>query len=181
MNDLKTKKIAITHSGRFHMDDVLSTAFIMYFNPKISIKRTKSYAGNPKKDEIVYDIGFREFDHHQAGVKRDEEGHSYSAFGLLWEKYGRDYLVENGFKKIEEAFSAFKKAYVNVINQGDNEGYINIKNLYENDMVLGCNVLWFENDSEEYADQQFEKAVQIGKVILKTWTLIIYKIHELYK
>ena len=178
MNDLKTKKIAITHSGRFHMDDVLSTAFIMYFNPEISIQRTKSYHVSPKEEEIVYDIGFGEFDHHQAGVKKDEEGHSYSAFGLLWEKYGRDYLAKNGFTKIEEAFSKFKKAYVNAINHGDNEGYKYIDYLYENDMVIDCNVLWFENDSEENIDQQFLKAVQIGKAILKTWTLITYNISE---
>lgn len=54
---------AFTHGGKFHADDVFSSALLLYINPEISITR-----GNSVPDDftgIVFDIGRGEFDHHQ--------------------------------------------------------------------------------------------------------------------
>ena len=52
----KTKDAcAFTHGGKFHADDVFSSALLLYINPEISITR-----GNSVPDDfigIVFDIG----------------------------------------------------------------------------------------------------------------------------
>ena len=60
MNDLLNKirtqsSTAFTHSGKFHADDVFSSALLLYLNPEITILR-----GNRVPDDfdgIVFDIG----------------------------------------------------------------------------------------------------------------------------
>lgn len=175
MKDLKQLKKGITHGGKFHTDDVISTAFIKYFNPKLEIVRVQEYEGEPKDDEIVYDIGLGEFDHHQEERRIDDNGHPYCAFGLLWEVYGKDYLKNYGFINIDDAFELFKERYVYKIDEGDNEGYKNLRGFFENDLIMKCNPMWFENDDEKYITSQFEKAVKLGKMFLENWTRLIYK------
>ena len=59
MNDLLNKirtqsATAFTHSGKFHADDVFSSALLLYLNPEITILR-----GNRVPDDfdgIVFDI-----------------------------------------------------------------------------------------------------------------------------
>ena len=175
MKDLRKIKFGITHNGKFHLDDVMSTAFIKYFNPNLEVIRTLEYQEAPKEDEIIYDIGFGELNHHQEIRKLDDNGHPYCAFGLLWETYGKEYLKEFGFKNIDEAFALFKKKYVYKIDEGDNEGYKNLRNFSENNMVISCNPLWFENSESEIENKQFDKAVKIGIMFLENWTRKIFK------
>ena len=55
---------AFTHSGKFHADDVFSSALLLYLNPQITITR-----GNRVPEEydgIVFDIGRGRYDHHQS-------------------------------------------------------------------------------------------------------------------
>lgn len=83
---------AFTHGGKFHADDVFSSALLLYINPEISITR-----GNSVPDDftgIVFDIGRGEFDHHQKDSRIRENGVPYAAFGLLWEAVGADILGE---------------------------------------------------------------------------------------
>lgn len=54
---------AFTHGGKFHADDVFSSALLLYFNPEITITR-----GNKVPEDfkgIVFDIGRGKYDHHQ--------------------------------------------------------------------------------------------------------------------
>jgi uncharacterized UPF0160 family protein len=177
MKDLKTIRKGITHSGKFHTDDVISTAFLKFFNPNMEVIRVNEYQGQPKDDEIIYDIGLGEFDHHQEVRRMDSNNHPYSAFGLLWETYGREYLQDNGFRNIEKAFLLFKQKYVFKIDQGDNEGYREVKTFFENDLIIKCNPLWFEENVSE--DEQFDKAVSMGKAFLDSWTRdTFYKTEE---
>ena len=45
------------------------------------------------KNAFIYDIGFGEFDHHQKEFDlRHDSGVKYASFGLLFKKYGMDYL-----------------------------------------------------------------------------------------
>ena len=91
MNDLLNKirtqsATAFTHSGKFHADDVFSSALLLYLNPEITILR-----GNRVPDDfdgIVFDIGRGKYDHHQKDSRIRENGVPYAAFGLLWEVLG---------------------------------------------------------------------------------------------
>lgn len=160
----------ITHSGSFHTDDIISTALLRYFYPSMKVIRVQEYDGTPSEGEIVYDIGLGKFDHHQEERVLNDYGTPYSAFGLLWEHYGRLYLEKQGCFNIEVAFKKFKDKYVSKIDKGDNEGYKGIKDFFENMTILRCNSLWFEEVNEEYENIRFEKAVKLGQVFLSNWT-----------
>ena len=175
MKDLKTVTKAITHAGKFHTDDVISTAFLRYFNPNMEVTRVLEYEGTPSDDEIVFDIGMGEFDHHQEERRFNFVGKPFSAFGLLWEAYGRLYLTEQGFTNVDEAYQLFTERYVHKIDQGDNEGYKEVKGFYDNQLIIQCNPLWFENADEQKEMQQFNKAVELGKQLLEMWTRTIFK------
>ena len=60
MNEL-LKKIrlidasAFTHSGKFHADDVFSSALLLYLNPEITILRGNKVPED--FDGIIFDIG----------------------------------------------------------------------------------------------------------------------------
>ena len=176
MKDLMTVKTGITHSGKFHTDDVVSTAFIKSFNPNINVIRVKEFNGEGDTDVIVYDVGLGEFDHHQEERKIDLFGHAYCAFGLLWEAYGKEYLKRRNFTHLEEAFDLFNRKFVSKINQGDNEGYKKVKRFFENDLIVKCNPMWFEEITSELKNMQFEKAVRLAQAFLDTWTRQIF--HE---
>ena len=54
---------AFTHSGKFHADDVFSSALLLYLNPQITITRGNRVPED--YDGIVFDIGRGRYDHHQ--------------------------------------------------------------------------------------------------------------------
>ena len=77
---------AVTHGGRFHADDVFSSALLRLLNPKIKIRRVMRLPEN--FDGLAFDIGGGDFDHHQNGAPVRENGVPYAAFGLLWRAFG---------------------------------------------------------------------------------------------
>ena len=62
-NNLYPEK-GFTHGGIFHADDVFTTALLKILNPEFTWER--GFEVPEDFDGIVYDIGFGEFDHHQA-------------------------------------------------------------------------------------------------------------------
>ena len=178
MKDLKTINKGITHAGKFHTDDVISTAFLKFFNENIEIERLYENEGEGNDDEFVYDIGLGTFDHHQEERELDDIGFAYCAFGKIWEAYGKEYLKENGFENIEEAFQKFKDLYVYKMDQGDNGGYKGLRGFYENQIIIGCNPLWFEDADAEMENRQFDKAVTLGRELLRNWTRNVYRLVE---
>ena len=56
----KTNKAnCITHSGRFHVDDVISTIFLSKIIKKVILLRVPTMENKNLKNKIVYDIGLR--------------------------------------------------------------------------------------------------------------------------
>lgn len=49
----------ITHSGKFHVDDVISTIFISKVISEVSLLRTATLKNKNVENKIVYDIGLR--------------------------------------------------------------------------------------------------------------------------
>ena len=167
-----------THDGCFHADDVIATVLLLSLNPKIIIHRVNSVSDeiqlNPKN--IVYDIGLGEFDHHQANRRINDFGYPYSAFGLLWEEFGREYLIKKGFVRIEDAFSRFKEEIVSKIDQGDNCGYNDIVGFRENYAIKQFNANWYEIKADEkIQDDQFGKAVQYATLVFDNWIRKLYE------
>mgnify|MGYP000526703625 FL=1 len=109
MNEL-LKKIrlkdasAFTHSGKFHADDVFSSALLLYLNPEITILRGNKVPED--FDGIIFDIGRGRYDHHQKDSRIRENGIPYAAFGLLWEELGTEILGEELAAKFDEALSS---------------------------------------------------------------------------
>ena len=104
---------AFTHSGKFHADDVFSSALLLYLNPEIRIIRGNKVPED--FDGIVFDIGRGRYDHHQKDSRIRENGIPYAAFGLLWEELGVEILGEELAQKFDESF-------VQPLDNNDNTG-----------------------------------------------------------
>lgn len=146
----KENASAFTHGGKFHADDVFSSALLLYLNQNITITR-----GNKVPegfDGIVFDIGRGKYDHHQRDSRIRENGVPYAAFGLLWEELGETILGEELAQKFDESF-------VQPLDMNDNTGEKN-----ELATLIGnFNPSW---DVENGENEAFFKAVQTAGMIL---------------
>ena len=104
---------AFTHSGKFHADDVFSSALLLYLNPQITITRGNQVPEG--YDGIVFDIGRGRYDHHQRDSRVRENGVPYAAFGLLWEELGGEILGGTLAQRFDEEF-------VQPLDNNDNTG-----------------------------------------------------------
>lgn len=147
----KANACAFTHGGKFHADDVFSSALLLYINPEIRITR-----GNKVPDDfegIVFDIGRGRFDHHQKDSRIRENGVPYAAFGLLWEVLGKEILGE-------ELAVRFDESFVQPLDNNDNTGEKN-----ELATLIGnFNPSWDANDN---GDKEFFQAVSVAGMILE--------------
>ena len=154
---------AFTHSGKFHADDVFSSALLLYLNPQITITR-----GNRVPEEydgIVFDIGRGRYDHHQRDSRVRENGVPYAAFGLLGEELGGEILGETLAQRFDEEF-------VQPLDNNDNTGEKN-----ELATLIGnFNPVWDETEAadgvtEEERDRGlsvgFLRAVQVAGMVLE--------------
>lgn len=90
----------VTHSGRFHADDLLAHAVLSALFPQAQLIRTRdqelisSHIGRA----VIFDVGHAFdpdlflFDHHQPDKPRRVDGGAYSSFGLVWKHFGADYI-----------------------------------------------------------------------------------------
>ena len=90
-------KLIGTHNGLHHPDDVIGCFLLKSLNPGSQIIRTRDKKLLSECDFLV-DIGgdYNKtkglFDHHQKEAPIRENGVPYSASGLVWKDYGRDYI-----------------------------------------------------------------------------------------
>ncbi len=152
LDKIKSQNVtAFTHSGKFHADDVFSSALLLYLNPEITITR-----GNRVPEDfegIAFDIGRGKYDHHQKDSRIRENGIPYAAFGLLWEELGPEILGEELAKKFDESF-------VQPLDNNDNTGEKN-----ELATLIGnFNPTW---DAEGGNDEAFFQAVSVAGMILE--------------
>lgn len=90
----------ITHDGMFHADEVLATAVLRTIFDEAQVLRTRDphILNTAGPESVLYDVGGaydpdrNRFDHHQPGAPTRQDGSPYSAFGLIWDRYGADYL-----------------------------------------------------------------------------------------
>lgn len=154
---------AFTHSGKFHADDVFSSALLLYLNPQITIIRGNRVS--EEYDGIVFDIGRGRYDHHQRDSRVRENGVPYAAFGLLWEELGGKILGGTLAQRFDEEF-------VQPLDNNDNTGEKN-----ELASLIGnFNPVWDETEAadgvtEEERDRGlsvgFLRAVQVAGMVLE--------------
>ncbi len=150
----------ITHSGRFHVDDVISTIFLSKVIDNVILSRVPTIGNKNVEDKIVYDIGLGEFDHHQKNRNgKRENGIYYSSIGLLWKKIGKEYLKKLGVKNIDKTFEYMDKELIQYIDAADNMQIEYVENKISPDFIKLCNPQWNENISE---DEAFINALKLA-------------------
>lgn len=117
---MKDMKILVTHHGKFHADDVFSTAWlkILYKDVKvIRIDRNEVLKYQNNDEYFIYDIGNGKYDHHSKECKEYRpNGNIYASFG----KIVRDTYQLVGFDK--KTYIYFDNNFVTPIDVVDNNG-----------------------------------------------------------
>ena len=76
---------------------------------------------------MIQDFG--EFDHHQKNRNgKRENGIYYSSIGLLWRRFGREYLKQLEVKSIDRTFEYMDKELIQYIDATDNMQMEYLKN-----------------------------------------------------
>ena len=148
---MKIPSKGFTHGGKFHADDVFSTALLRILRPDIQI--TRGFTVPDNFDGIVFDIGGGMFDHHSEPRETRPNGVPYAAFGLLWRVLGPGLVGEHQARLLDENF-------VQPLDLNDNTGEQNSLA----DAIGSFNPVW---DSGDDPDACFWKAVPFAKAVLE--------------
>ena len=158
----------ITHSGKFHVDDVISTIFLSKIIERVVLLRVATIENENLKNKIVYDIGLGEFDHHQKNRNgKRENGIYYSSIGLLWKKFGKKYLEKLKVKNVDKTFEYMDNELIQYIDATDNMQTEYLENKISPDFIKLCNPEWNENISE---DEAFINALKLADAF---WNIYI--------
>lgn len=140
-----------THGGKFHADDVLSTALLRIIRPDIQVERGFQVPEN--FEGIVYDIGDGPFDHHAYPREERPNGVPYAALGKLWRELGPGLVGDNQARLIDENF-------IQPLDLNDNEG---VQDSLA-DAIGSFNPRW---DSHQSSDECFWRAVDFAQIVLE--------------
>lgn len=171
VNDIRNAN-AITHNGKFHIDEVFSTVLLTKVLNSVNLIRVENLDQLKCKNKIVYDIGKGKFDHHQNNALTREDGIKYCSFGLLWKEYGKIFLKKIKCKDIEYAWNSFDEKLVKTIDKIDNGQIENkyINNYLISDIIESYNPVW---NSDIDIDIKFIEAVEFANKIFQNEINII--------
>lgn len=148
---MKVPAKGFTHGGKFHADDVFSTALLQILRPDIQVER--GFTVPDGFEGIVYDVGGGMFDHHSEPRATRANGTPYAAFGLLWQVFGPGLVGEHQARLVDENF-------IQPLDLNDNTGEQNSLS----DAIGSYNPVW---DSKDDPDVCFWRAVSVAKQILE--------------
>lgn len=148
---MKVPAKGLTHAGKFHADDVFSTALLQIVRPDIEIVRSFEVPDN--FNGIVFDIGGGMFDHHTEPRAVRLNGTPYAAFGLLWQVFGAQLVGAHQARLLDENF-------IQPLDLNDNTGQDNALA----DAISSFNPVW---DQKQDPDECFWRAVAVAKQILE--------------
>lgn len=117
-----------THDGLFHADDVFAAALLSLIAEETHIVRGGDEdIPKDKENWIIFDIGGGELDHHTPENKAANGCHPstnipYAACGLVWRKYHREILLEQGCEErnIDKAYRRLESSLILGIDAADN-------------------------------------------------------------
>ncbi|KAH9411870.1 hypothetical protein HK407_03g06220 [Ordospora pajunii] len=163
----------VTHNGRFHYDEVLSTAMLLRMYPNAEVERTRDKAVFEQGD-IVYDVGGifdperKRFDHHQPSFTEtfsEKYSIKLSSCGLVFKYMHKDFLSLYGIKPdikiyqtiVDKVYSEFF-LYADAIDNGcDISGDISIRSMA--DFVVSFNADESSGDMEKIRFKEVLKIV----------------------
>lgn len=163
----------ITHSGKFHADDVFATAFLSTLMDNPVVCRVNTVPNDLDADTIVYDIGYGKYDHHMKDFDmRHASGVKYASFGLLFKDRGMEYLNLVDSQYASMVFPMIEKELVESIDAIDNGEFpeINTDYTYKSiDSIIGdFNATWDdETDNDIYFKQAVDVALMIFSAVVK--------------
>ncbi|KAL0266179.1 UNVERIFIED_CONTAM: hypothetical protein PYX00_011896 [Menopon gallinae] len=143
----------VTHSGRFHQDEVTATAILVRIYPHAEVVRTRDPV-EIETGDIVYDVGRvfdparRRFDHHQRGFNEtfSKKYHiKMSSAGLVFKYFCGEFLQTYSFDTgdsmfdtlVDSIYSDFFLGIDGVDNGYDFEGAYRVRGL--SDLVSSFN------------------------------------------
>lgn len=173
----------ITHSGAFHGDDLFTYALLSRLHPGAELLRTRNpdILAKAGPESIVFDVGDihdpdrGRFDHHQPDRPCRPEGLPYSAFGLVWKSFGRDYIGQVAERaapgEIDEIHARIDSRLVRDIDAIDNghpmpdqQGIAHPLGITHMLMRLTPD---FDDDRPDAMDRQFVLAARIAESLLE--------------
>ena len=148
---MEQPRLALTHAGRFHADDVFSAALLREVWPDLEIRRV--FEVPEDFDGLAFDIGGGPFDHHGPDRACRENGMPYAAFGLLWRELGEQLVGPEQARWLDEHF-------IQPLDKDDNFGTGDSLA----DAIGGFNPVW---DSAADPDERFWQAEAFAAQVLK--------------
>ena len=173
----------VTHSGTFHPDDVFSTMFLSKIVDNPVVARVTN-VDKVNDNTIIYDIGYGEFDHHGPDALYRNEDLKYCSFGLLWKRFGLEYLEKNSYSEPNELFKVIDEKLVMQIDGIDNGVFPSVDapyKLMDLDKVIDLfNKNWDENiDNDDnfllavnFADKIFDRILLKESSLIKANNLV---------
>jgi uncharacterized UPF0160 family protein len=173
----------VTHNGRFHYDDLLSTAILLRLYPNATVSRSREKAVIDGGD-IVYDVGGvfdperGRFDHHQPSFNETFSPKykiKMSSCGLIFKYYGKELLGLYGLTEDSSIYEKIvDKAYTELFlgadaidNGYDIFGEIRLRGI--TDVVDLFNMQIIGKDSDEEQLKRFFKALEIVRTDLNNF------------
>ena len=163
-----------THNGRFHSDDVFSVALLKVLYPDAKIVRSRDLEVLDTCDLVldvggIYDVSTLRFDHHMpGGAGARANGVNFSAFALIWKKFGLEYCSGNteawgrldaGFVSSFDAYDNGQKTYEITV---DDARVVELQDLF--DKYMNPNIS--ESAKLSDYDRQFDASVALAQLIL---------------
>jgi uncharacterized UPF0160 family protein len=172
----------ITHSGCAHADDLMAYTVLSVLYPEHQLIRTRdeNIIHDDSEPSIVFDVGLIyndmvKFDHHQKNGPVRANGIPYSSFGLIWKRFGGQYLKEIGVPvtSIGETKERVEETFVKYIDIGDT-GYNNEDTAHVmHPNSFGRIIHYILNDG---TDESFIEASQMTKKLFKNLLTINKKL-----
>lgn len=168
----------ITHSGKFHPDELVAIAawYLAFINT--TVKRSRNPQDWEFADALIdvggeADMERNRFDHHQrGGAGRRPSGVPYASAGLVWLKYGEQAcrsVLEEYFGVDFDYQSIADKIDADLISliDGNDTGHSKTQTVF--DCLRQFNEPWFvENTNNDY---QFTEALAVAKEILHNYIM----------
>lgn len=169
------KKITIvTHSSKFHTDDIFAVATLTLLLEKdhdVTVVRSRDKAIIDSADYVVdvgweYDPSRNRFDHHQeGGAGKRENTVPYASFGLVWKHYGATLC---GSQEIADRIDQVLVQPIDAWDNGIQFSETKIEGLYPyniKSITYAFRPTWKEEEAN--LDEIFSTLVSYAKVLLE--------------
>lgn len=158
-----------TYNGIFHCDEVVAIAMMEIIlekvNASVNVIRSRDMELLKRDANILIDVGFGQFDHHQKGGNGERSnGVKYASAGLIWNKFGEGIvnLLSNKLEtdEITEIANIIDQEIVQKIDMEDN-GQLRTTHPFQ--FIKSFLPSW--NEEADY-DKNFEECVNVVKDVL---------------